>query len=131
MRKSASPVPTMIVPSPGSTLIELIAGLPVPRPVDGGGAATVGAVVGAGVAGVAAGGAGSLPHPASATAATSPSARSRRTVEPRAARGHLDRPEQVHEVARLGERRLRMPHRRVHRPAAIVVMAPGQGARRV
>src|SRR3954469_4244921 len=105
----------MIVPSPGSTVSELIAGLPVPPPVDGGGSATVGAVVGAGAAG---GGAGSLPHPASSTTSTSAL---RRTGEPRAPGRHLDRAEQVRQIERLGEGRLRMSHRRVHRAPAIVV----------
>ena len=45
--------------------------------------------------------------------------------------GHLDRPAQVREEARLGEGRPCMTHRRVHRAAAIVAVAPRQRTRLV
>src|SRR3954447_12651755 len=99
----------MIVPSPGSMVIELIAGL-APSPTAGGGSGVAPAVVGASVA---AGGASvsvavvagsssgfAEPQPARISAASTAAAL-RRTAEPRVPSGHLDRAEQVCEVLRL------------------------------
>src|SRR4051794_39973237 len=127
----------MIVPSPGSTVSELIAGLA--PPVSGGGVASAGgaAVAVSTAAGVStgAGAAGSsLPPQALNARAAITHARARgssRTVEPRTAGGHLDRPQQVAQEARLGVGLLGMPHCGVHRAAAIVAVAPGQRTRLV
>src|SRR4051812_33026399 len=129
----------MIVPSAGSTVTALIAGLE-PRPGGGGGAA--GSVaVGASVAtcvgtlvGAVAACSLSPPHDAKASAAAITLARARgssRTGEPRAAGGHLDRTQQVAQEARLGVGILGMAHCGVHRAAAIVAVAPRERTRRV
>src|SRR5688572_14267496 len=143
-RYSAGPAPTMIVPSPGSTVTELIAGLApllLPPSSVGGALVSAGGAVCSGTAVSLAGGcsatggsASSPPQPARTSTAITharASTRSLRTGEPHPSRRHLDRSEEMLDELRLGVGLLRMTHCGVHRAAAIVAVAPGQRTRLV